>query len=198
MDKTPEQLFEENLGWAAMLARNVHRKIPPSFDLCDLEQVARIELWRRAQIYDPVKNDNFRGYAYLPVRGACLMSVRRRAFLHATGEQLDENLVDGQALPDQMIQQREEDGYRRQMLALFQLIKSLPIDQAYLVRRVYLNGITPEVVAATWGVPKARVSSRLSAAVRALKQAASNPAPAAPKARSGDRLIFGSHKARAV
>ena len=47
-----QALFESNLAWAEGVARSVRRGLPPSFDVEDLEQAARIELWRQVQRYD--------------------------------------------------------------------------------------------------------------------------------------------------
>jgi RNA polymerase sigma factor (sigma-70 family) len=79
-------LFEEHLSWAAAIAKNVHRKLPPSFDIDDLTQEAHIALWRRCQLYDPQNERGvpFQGYAYVYVRGACLMHCRRRNWREAT------------------------------------------------------------------------------------------------------------------
>jgi DNA-directed RNA polymerase specialized sigma subunit len=63
-----ERLFHANLEWAAAIARNVARHLPPSFDAGDLIQEAHIELWKRAQQYDSSRNDSFQGFAYLPIR----------------------------------------------------------------------------------------------------------------------------------
>jgi RNA polymerase sigma factor (sigma-70 family) len=210
MKPTREQLLEENLSWASLIARNVKRKLPASFDLCDLEQVAHIELWRRTQLWDPEKNDSFRGYAYLPVRGAVLMSVRRRHFREATHESLDEVMserqhemaVDGLSISDDVITQREAEYLKRraQMATLIQLMKTLPVEQAYLIRRIDLNEVSPEAVALCWGVSLARIAKQLRSARFTLKLALKNSAPATPTpARRKDGWLFlGSGKAGAV
>jgi DNA-directed RNA polymerase specialized sigma24 family protein len=73
-------LFERNRAWASVIARNVLRKLPPSFGAGDLVEEALIEMWRRCQLYDPgnLRGRPFQAYAYRAVRGACLMGVRRR------------------------------------------------------------------------------------------------------------------------
>jgi RNA polymerase sigma factor (sigma-70 family) len=211
-------LFHDNLAWAAVIARNVHRKLPPSFDLCDLEQVARIEMWRRVQMYDPATNDSFQGFAYLPVRGACLMSVRRRAFKEATHESLtiprkgalpdnsnggmqdaERPVPDTRPNPEQIIQQRERNSQHRiRLLTLLHLIKTLPVEQAYVIRRVYLNDVDVETVARAWGVPRAQVTRQLSYAITALRKAANGAAPAKQTYKKSGWLFLGSGKMRAV
>ena len=204
MKPTREQLLEDNLAWASMIARNVKRKLPASFDLCDLEQVAPIELWRPTQLCDPAKNDNFRGYAYLPVRGAVLMSVRRKHFREATHESLDElvserrneKLVDGLSLSEEMIQQREAEYLERrtQMATLVQLIKKLPVEQAYLIQRIDLNEVSPEVVALCWGVSLARLAKQLRSARVTLKLALKDSAPVKSPSRKDGWLFLGTGK----
>lgn len=44
----------------------------------DLEQEAVIEAWKRWLKWDPTRNDNFQGYAYLAVSNAVRMSIRRK------------------------------------------------------------------------------------------------------------------------
>lgn len=73
---TGPDLTTEDLAWARSVARSVYRRLAPLFDFEDLEQVARIAVWRAKSEYDPSRNDNFRLYALPWVRGAVLMLVR--------------------------------------------------------------------------------------------------------------------------
>jgi RNA polymerase sigma factor (sigma-70 family) len=213
-----ERLFHENFAWAAVVARNVHRKLPPSFDLCDLEQVARIALWKFIEEkYDPALNDTIPGAAYLTVRGACLMSVRRRAFREATHESLaipqskhltssggiypDERpVVDERPNPEQLIQRREENSQRRiRLLALLHLLKTLPVEQAYVIRRVYLDDVDLEAVARAWGVSPTKVRRQLCFAIATLRKAANGTAPAKKTCKKrGGWLFLGSGRLRAI
>ncbi len=81
-------LFEENLDWATAIARNVHRRVPPSFDLDDLIQEAHIALWKKSKLYDPGSGVPFRGFASLYVQGAVKMLLRRRHWLDHTSYEL--------------------------------------------------------------------------------------------------------------
>lgn len=85
-----DQLLQRNLEWATLIAKKIHRTLPPSFDEADLVQVAWVELWKRSELFKGKLDNNahFQGYAYLYVRGACLMSVRRGTFVEATHEEL--------------------------------------------------------------------------------------------------------------
>ena len=71
-------VFEEHQTWAASIERSVRRKLPPSFDVQDLAQIALIQHWRCVEQYDPARGVPYRAYAYFPIRGAVLMACRRR------------------------------------------------------------------------------------------------------------------------
>lgn len=85
-----DQLFERNRVWAGVIVRNVVRKLPPSFESADLLQVALLEMWKRVLSYDPANlhGTPFQAYAYMAVRGACLMSVRRRNWTESQHQSL--------------------------------------------------------------------------------------------------------------
>src|SRR5579862_4320825 len=77
---TAPTLFEEHFDWAANVGRSVARCMPPSFDPDDLSQIAVIEHWRRVELYDRTTGVPYRAYAYQAIRGAVLMSCRRRHY----------------------------------------------------------------------------------------------------------------------
>src|ERR1700675_2133617 len=83
------RLFEENLPWAERQARLLKRGLPPSFDVQDLLQIARIEHWRQVQSFDASRGVPYQGYACAAVRGAVLMACRRRHFREATHDRLE-------------------------------------------------------------------------------------------------------------
>lgn len=68
----------EHIEWAKRIARGIHRNVPPTFAVEDFEQEAVIEAWKRWGKWDPARNDNFQGYAYLAVANAVKMSCRRK------------------------------------------------------------------------------------------------------------------------
>ena len=53
MGGATSELFEAHLDWAAQVGRNVGTTLPPSFDVSDLQQVARDRHWKRVELYDP-------------------------------------------------------------------------------------------------------------------------------------------------
>jgi RNA polymerase sigma factor (sigma-70 family) len=205
-----EALFELHRPWAESIGASVHHGMPPSFDMDDLKQVALIEHWRRVQVYNPALNDNYRAYAYFPIRGAVLMSCRRRNYREATHEQLASydgerttdgargwsgrkgkwvkvgggrvnSVLDTRESAEAAMLRREEQrllaGSRLyvERLRLLMAVSPLPADERDVVRLV-LGGVD---------VTDREARTRLSRAVRRLKRALardpkpeSKPAPA--------------------
>jgi RNA polymerase sigma factor (sigma-70 family) len=197
VDGAMPALFHENIAWAEGIARNVHRKLPPSFDLADLEQEARIAHWRRVEAYDPARNSNYRAFAFLAIRGAVLMACRRKAWREATHEPLEFEKpnrpsgcgvaissvpADARPGPEEAMLAREQrrnvDGpreYRRRQRFTAALAVLAAAD-ADLVRAVLAGADAREFDAAT--------RKRFTKAVRTLKGeiAKGSPSPAEPTA----------------
>lgn len=163
-------LFHEHLEWSKKIAARVHKQLPPSFAIDDLEQEAAIALWDRAQRYEPLANDNFRGYAYLWIRGAILMKCRRRAFKDATADELDPLTPASSHGPEQLLaataaetthalNERKRRRWIVDQLAKFP--KSLALD-AYVVRRIHVDGWTIEEAAGATGLTIAALTARLT------------------------------------
>jgi RNA polymerase sigma factor (sigma-70 family) len=131
---TADALAEQHYPWAAVLARNVHRRVPPSFDLDDLTQVARIACWRAAMEYQPKRGVEFKKFAYRAVRGAVIMSVRRRAWKEATHAEMPAD-VSQQELT------REESLNRERVLSsLERAVESLEEPDRGVIRLHFLAG----------------------------------------------------------
>lgn len=171
------ELFDRHLAWSRAIARKVHASLPPSFSVDDLAQEAAIELWKRCQAYDPMKNNEFRGYAYLAVRGAVLMSVRRRAFVEATADELDP-ATPAAAGHSPAVQYQErvderdaiEEMRRRRRWVRDQLPR-FPYEatfQAHCVRRIIVEDNEIEKLAAAWQMPEQRVNAALQGGIRRL------------------------------
>jgi RNA polymerase sigma factor (sigma-70 family) len=173
-------LFEANLPWAFNVARSARWMLPPSFDVADLEQAARIEHWKRSMLYDPSTRVPYQAYAYMAVRGAVLMACRRREYREATHEPLKDNRVDERPRPDDALIAREEwrnrtgPRERRRSAKLQELLGELPAADAYLVRRLCIDGADVNSLARTWSATPERIRKRLSLAMRALKRAVRN------------------------
>lgn len=185
------KLFDDNHEWAVAIARQVHRKLPPSFDVEDLEQIARIEMWKRCELYDPfnAKGVPFQAYAHVYVRGAVLMHCRRRNWREATHLSLSDAVqqageVETQPIeaprspvldPEQnLIEKRERKitGQRtqRQSAWLRRAIDELSAMDAYLVKRYHVDGVDLDELAELVGIPRKLLWRRLSSIVRQLKK----------------------------
>ena len=174
------QLFERHQKWAIAIARNVARKLPPSFDVSDLEQEALIEHWKRAQLYDQqnIRGTPYQAYAYLAVRGAVLMACRRRAWKEATAEQISEAELDGALQPDAQLMANQEATRTKRKLSrqrrwLLGAIDELPALDAYLIRRVYVDEVTVEAMAELVCIEKGALARRLALIVKRLKKSRS-------------------------
>jgi len=171
-----ESLFEQHREWAAKLARDfARRKLPPSFDPADLEQEARIECWRRAQKWDDSLGIPFQAYAYMYVLNAVRMACRRRFWAAATMQEIDPQTLDGRLFGEDAI----EDGIQRaaverkmslQLAAVESALMRMPAVEAYLLKRVYLQGSSVEEISMVWSWSVSRVKRRLSNGVRLLRK----------------------------
>jgi DNA-directed RNA polymerase specialized sigma24 family protein len=175
-------LFHENIAWAESIARTVHRRLPPSFDLSDLQQIALIAHWGRVGSYDPARNNNYRAYAHKTILGAVLMACRRRHFREATHDELNALHVDNHPRPDEALLAREQrrnvDGpreYRRRQKVLAALAV-LPPEDADLVRAVLGGADASEFDAPT----RKRFTKAVGKLRREIVQAAPSKATPAP------------------
>jgi RNA polymerase sigma factor (sigma-70 family) len=73
------------------IARGVHRRLPPSFDLGDLIGVGNAALVRKASVYDPRAHGGtpFSAFARQGIRGAIVESVRRNKYIENTRDSID-------------------------------------------------------------------------------------------------------------
>lgn len=173
-----DAIVNEHLAWARALAAEVHRKLPPSFDIEDLESVALLELWERAKLYDPINDRGtpFKGYAYRYIRGAVLMSCRRRHFKDATHDPIPEKAICPAPAPDELVLKKQErknvDGPRqyRQRLWLLGAIDRLKSQDAYMVYAVYVHEREVADVAKLFGMEPRQVSRRLAGIVKRLRR----------------------------
>lgn len=172
------RLFIEHLEWSKLVARRVASQLPPSFPVEDLEQEAALELWRQISRYDPAKNDNVRGYAYLAVRGACLMTARRKWYTESTHDPLAPSVIAEGSNPADIYDKRtQEQRVRRkelgQLREIVRRLAAFPVKSqfaAYVVRRVHLEGTAVPEMALITGITEARIHRALSTGFRLLKR----------------------------
>jgi RNA polymerase sigma factor (sigma-70 family) len=123
------------LAWARRVARGVARRLPPSFESADLEQVAQIACWRAWGKWQPARNDSFRGYAWAAVHGAALMLARRGAWTAGTAEALSDDAAGAIPHPGQAM----DEAWLTRVL-LEECIPLLPDAQVYAVTRLFFDG----------------------------------------------------------
>lgn len=87
-----DALVEKHLHLVPPLARSVHRRVPPSFELDDLIAEGSIGLLRAAERFRPAEHGNtpFGAFARPRIRGAIIDSVRRRGWLENTHGPLED------------------------------------------------------------------------------------------------------------
>jgi RNA polymerase sigma factor (sigma-70 family) len=185
-----ERLFEEHSEWAAKIARNVARRVPPTIPAEDLIQEAHKELWRQVGLWDVDRGVPFRGFAFRAVLGAVRMACRRRRWTEATrfdslsapDREPGPAWLDSPAalhtradlLPDtretveaEMIAGEE----RARHLAIVRgHLAQLADVEARLVRCVYLEGIDLDELAEAWGMEAKRIGVRARCALSKLKR----------------------------
>lgn len=82
-------LYSREEAWAARIALDAATKIPRTFELPDLQQIARLALWQACLDYAPPRplrnaGVHWRAFAYPRIHGAVMMSVRRNRWREAT------------------------------------------------------------------------------------------------------------------
>lgn len=175
-----EKLFSEHYAWADSIARSVRSRLPPSFPLDDLKQEARIAHWKCCEAYDASRGIPYRAYAYTTIYGAVLMTCRRKNYREATHEELNGHQhIDARPAPDEaLVEDRErklgDRRLNRQLAQVSKLIEMLAPADAFLVRRVYLEGAEVPQMAELWGVSEERMNRKVKAAVLRLKREARN------------------------
>lgn len=171
-----EDLFREHIDWVVSIAESVARGMPPSFDVEDLKQLARIEHWRCVQRYDPSRGVPYRAFAYFAIRGAVLMGCRRKHYREATHEELSLDHADNSARADVALLRREAQRNvlgpraRRKLDKVRAALGNLSAVDAYLVRRVYLEDADEEALSKLWNIDSKAMGRRLRAAVGKLKR----------------------------
>lgn len=140
----------EHVKWAYGIARAIHRKIPGSFDLDDLQQIAILKTWQKWKTWDPAKNDKFQGYAYLAVSGQVKMALRRQNwFEHSdvvSESSFEHGLTALAKAPDNPEVQLQERETELQFIETTQLLKTaienLPPIERYIIQALFLEGVT--------------------------------------------------------
>lgn len=141
------RLVESHLGLVEPIARRIHRKLPPSFDLADLISVGALGLIDAAARFNrPAPPGRFPPFARQRIAGAILDSVRRRHYRDATHQPLD--AVTETTEPDCSDGLEQAETVQR----IRETLKLLPRAEARLLRLRYWHGLSLAKVALRMGV----------------------------------------------
>jgi RNA polymerase sigma factor (sigma-70 family) len=172
-----EALFNLHRAWAEGIGRSVKRRLPPSFDTQELEHIAVIQHWKCVEAYDPALNDNYRAFAYAAIRGAVWMACRRREYRESTHDELPGfqvvDLREGAEAAMLRKEARRNVGGpldRRHLAKIRAALASLMPADAYLVRRIYLEGADEAAICELWHMDAKALAARLRQAVAKLKR----------------------------
>lgn len=80
-----------NLRMVIVIAKSVHRHLPPSFDLGDLIAIGNVALLTAAERYDQTRPTPFQTFARFIIRGAMLDSCRRKNYIENTRPSIEDS-----------------------------------------------------------------------------------------------------------
>ncbi len=165
-----EHLIAQHLPWARNLARRAARKLPPSVDLEDLEQIASVALMRCAAEYSDQPAQGYRRptpftvFAWRPVYYACLMAYRGRHYRDVTHAELPART--------EATVNTEQGAARSQTLeALSAVVLSLPDVQAAVLSLHYFEGYSIAEAARELRVSEGWCSQKHKEGLRNLRNA---------------------------
>jgi len=168
-------LVLEHLALVDTIARHLHAKFPPCFELDDLVSAGRLGLIKAAALFDKTRGVSFEAYARKRIRGEILEAVgfhstrehcRRWRFEEATRPPIKEHDVDAprdqvrgeSADPDVDLDRDVEAAKRRELID--GAIASLPRRHAVLIEMHYRGDLPMSDVAASpeFSVSRGRAS----------------------------------------
>ena len=176
---TTDQLVFDHLPLAAVIARNISKRLPRHVDPQDLYQDACVGLIRAAARYDARRKVSFGAYARRPIGGAVIDGLRRadhlsrdeRRRIKAEGDDAGPLHLDstgdlrGTLLPPERHAAAAE---RNQFLNT--AISTLPMRLRVLLRDYYHGGQTMREIGYRLGVNESRVSQIHRRALRLLRE----------------------------
>jgi RNA polymerase sigma factor (sigma-70 family) len=106
-----EALIVDHMSIVPPIARYIGKGLPPSFELDDLVQAGHLGLIDAADKFDESQGVPFSAYARRRVYGEMMDSVRRRKYVDATHDSIDDHTYD---LKDTSLMDAEQLVERRQ------------------------------------------------------------------------------------
>jgi RNA polymerase sigma factor for flagellar operon FliA len=143
-------LVEANIPLIRSVARQVHRKLPPSFELDDLIQSGVLGLIQAAESYDPAGGASFATFARYRIHGAIQDSIRRDQFTESIHAELPASGVVYVDPIEEMIAAREEADQ------VARAVDQLPDRGRKVIQMRYSDQMSMVNVGAALGVKKTR------------------------------------------
>lgn len=176
------KLFEAHLPWSRRVADSALRRLGAATDPDEVRQVAQVETWERALVFDPSKwrrkpaGDPFEIFAYPAVYGACLAVGYRGGIggrWRHDGQpiqilrlaQLSDDMPAGAIPQDGLatspnqarIDQLLDAAHRSGVIAA--VLEELPKTERWIVAEHYLGGVSLSAIAESLHRSRATVSS---------------------------------------
>ncbi len=135
-----------------------------------------MEHWKRCGLYDASKGVPYRAYAYLAIQGAVLMSCRRKEYRESTHEELGSQHTETREGAEAALLKKEErrnvSGPKRyrQLARVREAIQHLSNADAYLIRRVLIDGCDSEELCEVWKGDRKAWARRLQKALAKVKR----------------------------
>lgn len=141
-------MIEAQIPLIRSVARQIHRRLPPSFELDDLVQSGVLGLIQAAEHYDVAGGASFETFARHRVRGAILDSVRRHEYTNQSHVRL-EDVPYHDPIEERIAAQEEAD-------QVACTVNQLPDRERRVIEMRYGHQMTLVKVGAALGVKKTR------------------------------------------
>lgn len=135
----------------------------------DLVQDVFVEVWRKAETYDPTRG-SARTWLLVRLRSRAIDRCRSRT-RHATEDESE------QILQNISVQQHEDTTLQADRTRARQAMRQIPVEQRQALELAYFAGMSSSEISAHLGVPLGTIKSRLAAGLQKLRQQLSLPSP---------------------
>ncbi len=135
----------------------------------DLVQDVFVEVWRKAETYDPTRG-SARTWLLVRLRSRAIDRCRSRT-RHAVEDESE------QILQNVPVQQHEDTTLQADRTRARQAMNQIPVEQRQALELAYFAGMSSSEISAHLGVPLGTIKSRLAAGIQKLRQQLSSPSP---------------------
>jgi RNA polymerase sigma factor (sigma-70 family) len=145
-----ENVTAADLALARRIGLALAADLPAQFDRDDILQAASIGVWKAKQRFNPLRNNDFAGYAYNYIRYEVLMWVRRGNWQNTVHMGRLVLVDDGDRPPTEEYSQPcdahplQDDNLNTHQMArlVCSLLQFLPPSQEFVIRALFLDGAT--------------------------------------------------------